>query len=136
VLNATEAIKGIGHVTVRTHSRPVSSPIPGYETIEPGRYAVVEVSDTGCGIATEELGRVFEPFFSKKRAGDHSGSGLGLAIVHSVIKEHEGFVDVQSAIGQGATFTLYFPQSYQELDLVTNTSNYPAESSRVLVADD
>jgi signal transduction histidine kinase len=128
IRNATEAIKGIGQVTVRTRSKPVTTSLAGYETIEPGRYAVVEVAYTGCGIATEELGRIFEPFFSKKRTGDYSGSGLGLAIVHSVIKEHEGFVDVQSAVGQGATFTLYFPQSHQELDRVTNASHYPAET--------
>lgn len=107
--NSVEAIQGGGQVTIETLRRRVTMAISGYEPIEPGDYALVRVTDDGAGIAPWELGRVFEPFFTKKRTGEESGSGLGLAIVHGVAKEHGGYVDVTSTLGEGTTFTLYFP---------------------------
>ena len=110
VHNAIEAIPAEGTVLVTTSSVRVTEALSGYEQIEPGDYAVVTVSDDGAGIAQNELGRIFEPFFSMKRAGDRSGTGLGLAIVHGVVKEHDGFVDVRSTLGAGTVFSLYFPR--------------------------
>jgi DNA-binding LacI/PurR family transcriptional regulator/signal transduction histidine kinase/CheY-like chemotaxis protein len=136
VRNAMDAIPDRGCVTVKTLPLAVTAPTVGYESIEPGEYAVVRVSDNGTGIAPAEMARVFEPFFTKKRLGDQSGSGLGLAIVHSVIKEHEGFVDVQSVVGQGTIFTLYFPKAQQELKPVLEPSHRPAGAGRILVVDD
>jgi CheY-like chemotaxis protein len=106
--NAIEAIDPPGRVLIQTGSTRLSEPLMGYETIEPGDYVTISVSDTGRGIATAELGRLFEPFFTKKPVGETSGSGLGLAIVHGVVKEHGGFVNVESVLGRGTTFTLYF----------------------------
>jgi signal transduction histidine kinase len=107
--NAAEAVDGAGKITVGTSLASLSAPLAGYETVAPGQYAVVTVSDTGRGIEPDAIGRVFEPFFTKKELRDHSGSGLGLSIVHGVVKEHDGFVDVVSTAGKGTTFTLYFP---------------------------
>ena len=72
------------------------------------------------GIAPEELGRVFGPFFSKKRAGESSGTGLGLTIVQGVVKEHQGFIDVTSTPHVGTTFSVYLPQAvhFSILDLM------------------
>ena len=107
--NAIEAIGDHGMLTMRTSVARFDKPAGGHETVSPGIYALVAVSDTGPGIPHDLIGRVFEPFFTNKILRDGSGSGLGLSIVHGVVKEHEGFVDVSSEQGQGTTFTLYFP---------------------------
>jgi len=107
-----------------------------YELIPPGDYATVTVSDTGQGIAPSDLTRIFEPFFSRKRLVDSSGSGLGLAIVHGVVKEHGGFVDVTSKIGQGTSFTLYFPRASSAPISERAVSVAPGGSARILIVDD
>ena len=80
VSNASEAISGRGMVTVTTRNRTLVTAYAGYEIIEPGEYAVLSVADTGEGIPTDNLERIFEPFFTKKVMG-RSGTGLGLAVV-------------------------------------------------------
>lgn len=69
--------------------------------------AVVRVSDTGCGIPPSHLGRVFDPFFTTQPAG--KGTGLGLSICHTIVKQHGGVIEVDSAEGQGCTFTVRLP---------------------------
>ena len=69
---------------------------------------VLTVSDNGKGISTKDLGKIFEPFYTKKVMG-RSGTGLGLAVVWGTVKDHDGYIDVQSEEGKGSTFTLYFP---------------------------
>ncbi|MGB8294003.1 MAG: substrate-binding domain-containing protein [Polyangia bacterium] len=136
--NAVEAIEGDGQLTIRTGERHLSEAIVGFERIEPGRYAVVSVSDTGKGIPQEEMGRVFEPFYSTKPLGESSGTGLGLAIVHGVVKEHGGFIDVTSVPGQGTTFTLYFPclASQERLDSPNTPTPVPLGRRSILLVDD
>jgi phosphoserine phosphatase RsbU/P len=109
VRNAVEAIGENGTLTVCTSVAHIEKPVGEHETVAPGEYAMLVVSDTGPGIPRDLIARVFEPFFSNKILRDSSGSGLGLSIVHGVVKEHEGFIDVSSEQGQGTTFTLYFP---------------------------
>ena len=94
VRNAVEATGAQGTVAVETKPVHLLDPLPAYETIPPGDYAVVVVSDTGEGIPPEHVSRVFEPFFTTKRLHRASGSGLGLSIVHSVVKDHGGYLDV------------------------------------------
>jgi len=98
-----------GQIVVKSAKVELTEPYVGYETVPPGVYAMLSVSDDGCGIEPHELGQVFEPFFTKKRAQETSGSGLGLSIVHGVVKEHEGFIDVASAREVGTTISLYLP---------------------------
>ena len=93
------------------------------------------MSDDGCGIEPHELGQVFEPFFTKKRAKETSGSGLGLAIVHGVVKEHEGFIDVTSTPGVGTTISLYFPL-VDGLERKERVPAAPHGSARILIVDD
>lgn len=69
--------------------------------------AVIRVSDTGVGIPKENLPHIFEPFFTTRE--EQGGTGLGLSIIHGIIEKHKGRIDVNSAVGEGTTFTLYFP---------------------------
>ncbi len=135
IRNAVEAIGGNGEVVVKSAKVDVLEPRVGYETVPAGRYATLSVSDDGCGIEPHELGQVFEPFFTKKRAGETSGSGLGLAIVHGVVKEHEGFIDISSTPEVGTTITLYLPH-VDGLERRERVLAAPRGDARILIVDD
>jgi DNA-binding LacI/PurR family transcriptional regulator/signal transduction histidine kinase/ActR/RegA family two-component response regulator len=136
VHNAVEAVADNGEVVVRTRREQVVAPSGRYETIPAGQYAVLTVADNGCGIDLQDLGRVFEPFFTKKRAGERTGSGLGLAIVHGVVKEHHGFIDVTSTPGKGTIFSLYLPL-FEEVEEQSRPSRAVSRGqARILIVDD
>jgi DNA-binding LacI/PurR family transcriptional regulator/signal transduction histidine kinase/ActR/RegA family two-component response regulator len=133
--NAVEAIAGNGEVVVKSARLEVREDRAGFETIPAGHYATLSVSDDGCGIDSRELGQVFEPFFTKKRAKETSGSGLGLAIVHGVVKEHEGFIDVTSTPGVGTTISLYVPL-VDGAERTGRVVSAPRGNARILIVDD
>ncbi len=81
---------------------------------EPGTYALISVADTGTGMDSTILQKLFEPFFTTKEVG--KGTGLGLSIVYGIMKQHGGFINVESALGSGSTFRLYLPLIRQEKD--------------------
>lgn len=96
MINATDANDGQGTITVRTRTGP--TPTDG---------AIVEVSDTGHGIARSELSKIFEPFYTTKAPG--RGTGLGLAICYGIVQDHRGRIEVDSAVGKGSTFRVLLP---------------------------
>jgi signal transduction histidine kinase/ActR/RegA family two-component response regulator len=136
IRNAVEATANHGQVTVATSRIEVTAPTGTYENIPPGSYALLSVSDDGCGIQAENLSRLFEPFFTTKPAGERSGSGLGLAIVHGVVKEHEGYIDVRSVPGRGTTFALYFPLAPVHEQAPEPRTPLPRGHAKILVVDD
>jgi len=105
VLNARDAMPGTGGtITLSCHRETVTR----RETLADGRYAVLEVSDTGHGMSEQTLARIFDPFFTTK--SERGGTGLGLATVHAFARDGGGQVDVASTQGVGTTFTLWLPE--------------------------
>lgn len=137
VINAIDATDGRGSIAVRSFDLVLSARLEGIECVEPGSYAVIEVEDTGCGIPKQLLDRVLEPFYtSRKRAGSQ-GTGLGLAIVQRIVKEAGGYLRVDSEVGRGTTFGLYFPALVAQPGLGSDRpSAIAGGSGRVLVIDD
>lgn len=138
VSNAAESISGQGEVTIGTESRYLDKPIRGYDDVKEGDYAVLTVSDTGMGISAKDRERIFEPFYTKKKMG-RSGTGLGLAIVWGTVKDHNGYIDIQTEIGEGTTFTLYFPVTREEVGAAKQKEpieQYLGRGESVLVIDD
>jgi PAS domain S-box-containing protein len=136
--NAAESISGLGEVSIRTENRYVDRPIHGYDTTQEGEYAVLTVSDTGSGISPADLERIFEPFYTKKVMG-RSGTGLGLAVVWGTVKDHDGYIDVQSTEGKGSIFTLYFPVTREEptkFEQAVPRDTYLGRGEHILVVDD
>jgi PAS domain S-box-containing protein len=114
VSNAAEAMSDKGRIRIATEARHIDRSLRGYDKVKEGDYVTLSVSDNGIGISPEDLERIFEPFYTKKTMG-RSGTGLGMAVVWGTVKDHKGYIDVQSVLGEGTTFTLYFPSTRQEL---------------------
>ena len=130
VMNAKQAMPSGGQISIHIDNAAVSADaLP----LAPGSYVRIGVGDQGSGIAPEHLPRIFDPYFTTKP----TGSGLGLASVHSIVKQHGGYVGVSSTLGSGTEFSVYLP-------VVEGTpsrgEDAPARTSsgrqRVLVLDD
>jgi PAS domain S-box-containing protein len=138
VSNAAEAISGRGEVTIRTENRYLDQSIQGYDDMKEGDYVVLTVSDTGMGISAHDMGKIFEPFYTKKVMG-RSGTGLGLAVVWGSVKDHRGYIDVVSEEGRGSTFTLYFPVTREgpaQAEKAASPVSYMGKGESILVVDD
>jgi len=138
VSNAAEAITGDGKLTILTENRYVDSSISGYEKVEEGEYIVLTVSDNGTGISPEDLERIFDPFYTKKVMG-RSGTGLGMAVVWGTLKDHGGYIDVKSSVGNGSTFTVFLPATRQKIATAEDLlpmEDYAGRGEAVLVVDD
>ena len=97
------------------------------------------VKDNGCGIAEEDLKRIFEPFYTKKAMGRISGTGLGMAVVWGTVQDHNGYINVNSAEGKGTTFELYFPITREKIDPAKESVSveaYSGNGQTILVVDD
>ena len=107
-VNAKDAMPGGGQLTVRTANLKLDKPMQrGMDLVPKGEYVTIDVIDTGTGIRKEDLGRIFEPFFSTKEVGE--GTGLGLSTVYGIVHQASGYVFVDSAPGEGTTFTVLLP---------------------------
>ena len=137
ITNASEAIEGSGTVAISTMNRYLDEPLRGYEDVRRGEYAVLTVSDNGSGISTDDLERIFEPFYTKKVMG-RSGTGLGLAIVWNTLQDNDGYINVNTS-KKGTEFELYFPAIREKLAVEEEAipvKDYLGHGERVLVVDD
>ena len=137
VVNARDAMSDGGKLTVQVENTSIDSTYCAiHPWAKPGRYIVLSVTDTGCGMSREELDRVFEPFFTTKEAG--VGTGLGLSTVYGIVKQHDGLVHVYSEPGKGTTVKVYLPvvdrhaSGAQERD----DGPPPGGTETILVAED
>ena len=111
VANARDAMPDGGELTIETERVRVEAE---RASVPPGEYAVLRVRDTGHGMSEETQERVFEPFFTTKT--QYAGTGLGLATVYGIVKQHGGYVTVETAPGKGATFAVFLPASNEDPD--------------------
>jgi CheY-like chemotaxis protein len=136
--NAAEAMPDGGLVEISTQNRYIDQPIAGYDDIKEGDYVVLTVADSGIGIAKEEISRIFEPFYTKKVMG-RSGTGLGMAVVWGTVKDHNGYIQIESDEGRGTKFKLYFPVTREQKAMEENfisIENYRGNGESILVVDD
>ena len=138
VSNAAEAMPHGGKIFISTENRYVDRPLSGFDSVEEGDYVVLTVSDPGAGISAKDMKRIFEPFYTKKVMG-RSGTGLGMAVVWGTVKDHNGYIDVQSTERKGTTFTLYFPATQEEIakeKARLSIEDYMGKEESILAVDD
>jgi len=108
-VNSRDAMQGGGTLSITTSNVQIDAPVQrGHEVMNPGRYVLIVTADTGVGIPKEDLPRIFEPFFSTKEVG--AGTGLGLSTVYGIVHQTGGYIFVDSAPGEGTTFSIYLPR--------------------------
>jgi CheY-like chemotaxis protein len=137
-INARDAIAGVGRVTIGTTNvtldRAHCAENPG---ARPGEYAVLTVSDTGCGMGDDVIAHIFEPFYTTKEVG--KGTGLGLATVYGIVEQNHGHIEVQSEVGKGTTFSIHLPRATSAADsgsVAATPERLPRGTETILLAED
>jgi len=135
VINAKDAMPRGGDLNVTVQEELDVQDLP----LEPGRYVRVSISDNGDGMNEEHVTKIFEPYFTTKEMGSRKGTGLGLTICYSIIKNHNGYIQVSSRKGAGTTFSFYLPVSnagIEEVQCRPGRKREPSGRMRVLIMDD
>ncbi|MCP4725387.1 MAG: response regulator, partial [bacterium] len=138
IINAVDAMPEGGRLFITTQNQSFEEPLKKFEEISPGEYVLLSVSDTGVGIAEEDIHKIFEPYFTKKVLG-RSGSGIGLTVVWNIVKDHEGYIDVHSRERQGTDFYIYLPfteSKVVKMELKQSFEEYNGNGESVLIIDD
>jgi signal transduction histidine kinase/DNA-binding response OmpR family regulator len=138
VINARDAMPEGGRLTVSTSNEFIDSESSALRpNLAPGMYVVLTVSDTGCGMSKEIQERIFEPFFTTKEKG--RGTGLGLSTVYGIVIESGGIIEVESALGHGTVFRVYFPFTAEMASsngTQTDTQELRGGQELILIAED
>jgi PAS domain S-box-containing protein len=138
IANAVQAMPKGGRIEIATGNRYVDRSVSGFDTVSEGEYVVLSIADTGIGIPESDRTRIFEPFYARKVLG-RSGSGLGMAVVWGTVKDHKGYIDLQSEEGQGSRFELLFPATRDQLKKSKNPqelSDFSGNGEFILIVDD
>ncbi len=138
ISNAAEALLKGGKIVVSTENRYIDTPIKGYDEVQEGDFVVLKVEDNGIGIDPEDLKKIFEPFYTKKVMG-RSGTGLGMSVVWGTVQDHHGYINVDSYIGKGTLFELFFPVTREEVgspESIVPVEDYLGHGESVLIVDD
>ena len=137
VVNAKDAMPEGGKITLQSADVTVRQTFREHRFIQPGRYVVISVSDTGHGMDEETQSRIFEPFFTTKEKG--KGTGLGLSTVYGIVKQSGGYVFASSEVGAGTTFSIYLPRVEDSLEATgpaKSQENEKGGSETVLLVED
>ena len=137
-VNARDAMPQGGQLTIQTKMAEFDeNTAPLHGPSEPGRYVMLSLSDTGCGMDESTKAHLFEPFFTTKGPG--KGTGLGLSTVYGIVKQNRGFISVYSEVGKGTTFKLYFPSvpyKAQPLKAREERKKVPSGNETILLVED
>ncbi len=115
-VNARDAMPDGGTINIKAENKVIDEHYSRMHLeAKPGRFVMLNVEDTGCGIPPAVLEHIFEPFFTTKEVG--KGTGLGLSTVHTIVKSHGGFANVYSEVGKGTTFRIYLPTAKETSDI-------------------
>ncbi len=139
VVNARDAMPGGGKLNIRTWSTEITNEhLSEMTEARPGKFVVMSVQDNGIGMSNKILPQIFEPFFSTKMPGE--GTGLGLSVVYGVVKQHKGWIHVESEPGKGTTFHVYLPAvqvDEQEIRTeIASMKQLAGYGQRILFVDD
>jgi len=135
IVNAFDAMPDGGTLSIITEQKHLQACPVECNHFDPGPHIAVRIRDTGMGIAPEDLSRIFEPYYSSKKMGK-SGSGLGLSVVYGIVKDHGGMYDIQSVVGEGTEFILYFPICGEIIEKQALPVDIDHGEGSVLVVDD
>ncbi|HMC26340.1 MAG TPA: ATP-binding protein, partial [Verrucomicrobiae bacterium] len=137
-VNARDAMAQGGHLAIATSLDHIA---PAYVSSHPeataGDFVCISVTDTGCGMDDQTKSRLFEPFFTTKEVG--KGTGMGLATAYGLIKQHNGWIEVESKVGAGATFKIFLPASAKKSEPEHKTPASPQSlggKETILVVED
>lgn len=136
-INARDAMPDGGTLTIEIKNALLDEDYAAIQSdIEPGKYVMLAVSDTGIGIEADQLQHVFEPFYTTKEIG--KGTGLGLSMVYGFAQQSKGHVSIYSEPGQGTTLKLYLPQSSDSVPIIQSQPEDPTEKAEgtILVVED
>ncbi len=135
LVNARDAMEDIGHVNIKTENFYADDTAIEFGRVPKGEYVKITVTDIGCGIPDDIVQRILDPFFSTKTTDKRQGSGLGLSVVDAVMRDHNGFLDLSSEVGQGTSFYLYFPVTREDVT-EEEVERMMGGTEAVLVVDD
>jgi len=134
-INAWQAMPEGGELNLRTENKQIDETMETPNSVSPGRYIKISITDTGVGMNQSVMQRIFDPFFTTKEK--KRGSGLGLASAYGIIKNHGGFIDVYSVPGKGSTFNIYLPTTDKNPDKKNETEGQIVQGTEsVLMIDD
>ena len=134
-VNAWQAMPGGGHLYIDAENVTLDESYLKSDSIQPGKYVKVSVTDTGVGMDERTMARIFEPFFTTKEMG--RGTGLGLASVYGIVKGHKGVINVYSQVGHGTTFNIYLPATKEEVKRPAQTTDEVMTGDEtILLVDD
>jgi PAS domain S-box-containing protein len=135
IINARDSMLDIGIITVATGNCYLDSLTGKFGRVPRGEYVKLTITDSGSGIPENIISKILEPFFTTKAPGRKKGSGLGLSIVHAVIEDHNGYIDLESTVGEGTSFYLYLPITRENIPSI-DRDHITGGIENILVVDD
>lgn len=130
IINSDQAMPDGGKITIICENVTIDNENNG--TFKPGNYVRISIKDTGIGIPEEDISKIFDPYFTTKT----KGNGLGLTTTYSIIKKHEGYINVESQVGVGTSFYVYLPASKNTIENIKKDTGIIKGTGRIIVMDD